>query len=306
MNNSHLKKRKYIITKCGVFSMLVILMSGLLISCTNRTAVKDPEQTTSIVSSEETAAVVPSESTEATEVMTIDTQVCPLTFPLSYSDNMKHAEVIQDNVVMEVFYLVYEETQMELFRIQFDPQETDHDMGVMKTDSGDLYITVSVCDYPEDALENQDVRELYQSMMGCVDTVLTSIQNDSRFSKKENVQIRVYDNDLRYWSISLPENMEWEETAGEENYRVTFYGNIKDIKIKLYEVAIGGSELSSSLGYYKIDGSYKPVSIGSFDLPATDGWSEGEITELFTMMETINAVIQTIASDANYAADMPE
>lgn len=308
MMDTYTRKRANVCLKHSWLLVLIFLVAGLLISCSKQEiqeqtlAVEPPEQTTV---SEDNSVAADADVLNTAEVMVIDTTVCQLHFPISYGDYMSHREVIQDHVVLEVFYMVYEEIQMELFRIQFDSQETDHDIGLIETESGNLYVTVSVCEYAEDDFENQETYELYQSIIGCIDTVLGSIQTDSRFSKKDEIQVNVSDNTLRYWSIELPENMVWEEMEGEESYRVAFFGNIKNQKIKLYEVAIGGSELSSHLGYYKIESQYSPVSIESFDLPSTEGWNEGEITELYIMMETINSVISAIVADENYSTEIP-
>lgn len=240
------------------------------------------------------------------EFITVETAVCPLQFPAMYSELLHHMEVIQDDTIMEVFSMVQGETELELFRIYFSSEKTENDIGFIKTERGNKYITLSVCERSDEEFADAETREQYYSMMGSVDVVLSSIQNNSSFSKKGRVEINIVDINLDYWSISVPDNMEWEEVSQDGSYFVTFYGNVNGEKIKLYAISVGEPELKSVLGNYTIDGIAKSVSVESYDLPVTDGWTEEAITELYTMMSTINDVIQVIMSSENFSAELPE
>ena len=240
------------------------------------------------------------------ELVVIETAVCPLQFPAMYSELLNHVEVVEDDTVMEIFYMVQGDRELELFRIYFSSKETDNDLGFLKTENGNRYITLSICDRSDEEFDDSEIREQYYAMMGSIDTVLASIQNNGSFSKKGEVEMDLADVSLKHWNISIPGNMEWEEASQDGNYHVTFYGNVNGEKLKLYEVSVGEPELKSVLGIYTIDGVSKLVSVENSELPVTDGWTEKAVTELYTMMATINDVINVIMSSENFSAEMPD
>lgn len=240
------------------------------------------------------------------ERIAIETAVCQLQFPEMYSECLRHTEVTQDGVIMEVFSMAKEETDWELFRIYFSTEESENDIGFLRNETGNQYVTLTVCEHSDDEFADAESREEYYAMMGSLDVVLASIRNNSNFSQKGEVEINVVDATLDYWNISVPDNMEWEETSENGRYLVTFYGNVNGEKIKLYVVAVGTPELKSVLGGYSMEGTVKPVSVESYDLPVTDNWTEEAITELYTMMATINDVIKVIMSSEDFSAELPE
>jgi hypothetical protein len=106
--------------------------------------------------------------------------------------------------------------------------------------------------------------------------------------------------------VALPENMTWEEVNQDGSYVVTFYGTVNGEMYKLYAAAIGEPRLSSVLGAYELDSQKLAVSVESYDLPDTDGWNDAAVTELYTMMSTINNLIQAIMSDAAFSAEIDQ
>ena len=264
-------------------------------STENTAAATDPAADT-----EPTTAVT--ENTEPAQLIIIDTAVCPLEFPGEFIDYMSHAEVVDDGTVVEFFYMVKEQLQVELFRIVFSTEPSEYDIGLIKAEEGNLYISVSASNLDDLAFDDEQSRDLYHNLMACVDVVLDSIRADARFSKKNEVNINIVDTKLDYWDVALPENMSWEESHENGSYLVTFYGQVNGQKYKLYAAAMGETRLASVLGSYQS----KPVSVESYDLPDTDGWDEAAVTELYTMMSTINDLIQTIMSDEAFHAEIDE
>lgn len=262
-------------------------------------AATDPTQDT-----EPTTATT--ENTEPVQQIIIDTAVCPLVFPGEFSDYMSHAEVVDDGAVVEFFYMVKDEIRLELFQIIFSAKPSDNDIGLIKEETGNLYISVSASNLDDQMFDDEQSRDLYHNLMACVDVVLDSIRADARFSKKSEVDINIVDTKLDYWDVALPEHMSWEETHEGGSYLVTFYGEVNGQKYKLYSAAIGDNRLTSVLGSYIISSQIKPVSVESYDLPDTDGWDEAAVTELYTMMSTINDLIQAIMSDEAFSAEIDE
>ena len=71
----------------------------------------------------------------------------------------------------------------------------------------------------------------------------------------------------------------------------------------LYRVCIGEEQAESFLGYYKMDGVKKPVSVESFDLNERDDWSEDDHAAAYRMMDTINHVIEVIMQSKQFSAE---
>lgn len=251
---------------------------------------------------ETTAATKP-----AIACATIETAYLPVQFPEQYMENMEHREVTEGEAAMEIFTLTKEDTQLELFRIYFGDVQTGNPVGVLNMDGREIPVTLSVCEYRDDIFTDAETRDLYYDMMDGLNTVLSSIQNDSRFSNEEKIIVEKTDNQLSYWKVSLPQNMEWEELEAGENYVVTFYGNVNGEKVKLYAIAMGDTPLKNVLGTYMVDGAAKTVSVESYELPEVESWPQSSVTELYKMMETINDVIQTIMTSENFSDEaVPE
>lgn len=235
----------------------------------------------------------------------IETSVCDICIPAEYEESLRHVETVQDGNVMEVFYANHDDVDLEAFRILFSTDETEKDIGVMKTENGDYYVSVTVSEYYEEEFADDVIKEKYYAAMSALNAVLESVQMNENFAEKKDVEIENVNNQFQYWEVTLPANMEWEE-SDENGYFVTFYGNVNGEKVKLYAVSMGETALVNQIGYYNMDDGWVTVTMESYELPSTDGWAESAETELYTMMSSINAVLDSIMASENFAEEISE
>lgn len=239
------------------------------------------------------------------ENLIIESVVCPIAFPIAASKHMEHLEVSQDGEIIEVFYLKNEDLKREVFRVLFRPCASEKDIGVMAVENRELYVSVAVSNYTDEELVDEEERDNYYTVMSALSTVLESIQSNENFDDGKGIEFQQSNKNFTYWTVSLPAQMEWEESSA-VGYQITYYGNINGNRIKLYTIYIGDSSLKNELGYYHVDNQWEQISLESYELPSTEGWEDSHITELYTMMATINDVIQAIMSSENFSAQIPE
>lgn len=106
---------------------------------------------------------------------------------------------------------------------------------------------------------------------------------------------------MRFWSLTLPDNVMWEESETNGVYRVDFYGMIEDKRIDLYFVGLGEMEADTKLGYFTVDGVQMPIMVGNSELVAFDSWSKEDQRVIYDMMDSINLVIQQIVACDQYS-----
>ena len=297
-----------IIKKTVVSSCLIILMCFALVACAHEDVLSaDVTNSTneSIESLPQGEMGVGQAIPEDTLSSVIKTEIIDFIVPVSVSDFLNHVEVVQDGTIMEVFYAVHEDVQMEAFRILFSSKESDKDIGVIKLRDEYLYVTVSVNDYLEDDFEDEAIREKFYAVVATLSNMLDSIQTDERFFEKNTIEIDNVSRSFEYWNATLPEQLQWEETF-EDGYVTTFYFTVGEKKIQLYAVSIGDHVLKSQIGFYYLNNAWQTDSVESYEIPSTEGWSDVQTTELYTMMSTINDVIQVIMSSENFSEEVPE
>lgn len=234
------------------------------------------------------------------EFVTIEALYGPMQFPGAYSENLEHLEVIEDDITMEVFYMLFGNTKVELFRIYFGDPTTGNKIGLLKTDKGEIPITISVPQYDTDFWTNEEAETLYFSMMDGMNILLNSIRSDSRFAEESIPEIQVTDTKLTYWTFPISEGMEYEEIIEGDSYKAVFYGNIGAERIRLYTVYLGDSAAEGILGTYTVDGVAKPVSIKTDDMSRIEELPEADREIAYRMMGTINDVFQTIVNSENF------
>jgi hypothetical protein len=241
--------------------------------------------------------------------ITIETRYLPLQLSMEHKDLIQHREVIEDDVAVEIFYMLTGEAEKELFRVYFGNEEIGDIIGTLETETGEIPVTASGCVYSPEDFADEEQLQLYYSMMGELNTVIQSIQNDSRFKAMDEIEtpvVNTTETQLKHWKVSLPENMEVEETENGNVYQVDFYGLIAGEKLKLYTIYLGETQTDTVLGGYMINGEVQSLCVESFELVMEDYWSEQECTSAYTMLDSINNVIQTIVSSENFVADVPQ
>lgn len=259
---------------------------------------------------ETTVVTQPTEQTQPTEPHTsdfinINTCYGPLTFPNTYSFYLNHQEVTEGDTVTEYFYMVYQDTQIDLFRIEFGADMDGTLMGAFSTENGEIPIYVSVHNHNDTDFTDPDAYIVYCGLMEGLDFLISSIWDHPQFTDLKDIHIQEQEKEVTYWYFSLPENMELEESQQNGYYLATFYGIVNGVKYKLYSLAVGDPALDSVLGMYTIDGVSRLVSVENYELPDMDGWTDRDMGELYTMMGSINNVIQTIMASEGFSAEIP-
>lgn len=236
-------------------------------------------------------------------VSLVETVYGPLAFPQELYDELRHTEVIEGSIAVEIFYMMGTEGEKELYRIYFaDPQAGTH-AGYLKTDSGEISVSYSLCVYDDEIFDTEDDRKLYHNMMDAFSVIMNSLHDDERFSE-EGYQTPVGQQEvkLRYWTVTLPESIQYTETEENGNYRVNFFGEVSGERIDLYMVGLGDVESEATIGTYTVDGVKRSVYVQTYESSWSDILNDDNYEIAYHMMDTINDVIQQIQSSEYYSA----
>lgn len=236
------------------------------------------------------------------KTVAVQTHYGPIQFPEVLAGNVRHAETVEGDIALEVFYMVYESGEKEVFRIYFGSADMGEHLGYLKTDAGEIPVTFALCEYADEDFTIEDEWILYSNMMTAFTVVSNSIQSDERFSELRTMeQVGEQGAQMRFWSLTLPDNVMWEESETNGIYRVDFYGMIEDKRIDLYYIGLGEMEADTKLGYFTVDGVQMPIMVGNSELVAFDSWSKEDQRVIYDMMDSINLVIQQIVACDQYS-----
>ena len=282
---TEMKKEKYVRQR-GICLLTLLLMLAGLTACTKN---RDPLK-------------APLEVEYMQKTVEIQTLYGTIAFPELLADNIRHEETIEGNIALEVFAMVNETSEREVFRIYFGAADMGEHLGYLITDIGEIPVTFAVCEYTEEDFFTEDERILYDNIMAAFTIVLNSIQSDERFSELRSMEeVGEQGAQMRFWSLTLPDNVMWEESETNGIYRVDFYGMIEDKRIDLYFVGLGEMEADTKLGYFTVDGVQMPIMVGNSELVAFDSWSKEDQRVIYDMMDSINLVIQQIVACDQYS-----
>ena len=234
------------------------------------------------------------------------TSYSTLEFPGQYADALKHAETVEDGVTTEVFSMIRGDEEIELFRICFGEAGKGTVEGYLNLDSGAIPVSVVVENSDQAEALDEEAVEQYYSMMDALNVVLDSLYRDERFSRKPAAAESETQNQLAYWSFSLPADLVCEESAEDDQYHVSFSYIFKDEKILLYTVYLGGPERGSLIGYYNADAEEKPIYLEISEAVQQDAVPEEAQSSVYAMMDTITHVVDTITSDEYFSAPETE
>lgn len=283
MNNERNSTRQY---RRGICLVMVILLI-----CMTACGGNDKEE--------------PLRATEEKTVTTvaIETMYGALQFPEELFANLRHVEATEGRIAMEVFYMVSEDGEKELYRIHFADAKMGTHMGYLTIDEAEIPISYSVCEYEDQDFKSEDEKKLYYSMMDAFSVIVNAIHDDVRFSEARTVEpVASGEVKLRYWKVTLPENVMFAETDEKDGtYRVNFFGEVGGERINLYMIAIGNVEAETMLGWYTINGEQKPVMVQTHSTDVYESWSEEDRVVIYNMMSSLNVVIQTIVEDENFS-----
>lgn len=247
----------------------------------------------------ETAATEPA-PTEP-EFVRVDMAEVSVELPRIHMSRMSHQKVTEDSVVMEIFSMDAGEEAVELFRIFFGDEARGNLIGYLRTQSGEVPVTMTVCEYPDDFFPDEDSRLAYYDLMDCLNRIVQTLEADPRFHNAEKVPVEKTEAQVIDWKFSIPAAISWEQTVADGACRVDFFTHLMDRRIDLYRFAIGGEPLQTVLGTYLFAGEQQILSVESCPLPSTEGWPEETVTEFYRMMESINDVIRTLMSHEGFA-----
>jgi hypothetical protein len=149
--------------------------------------------------------------------------------------------------------------------------------------------------------------ERYYKLMEGYVAIMDSIYDNSSFSEEKPVN-RPDEKQaiLKYWSVELIENMNWEEIETDSLYQANFYGTICGEEVLLYSIGLGEMQADYSIGAFLVNGAARSVYLKVHTLPISQDWTEAEINEGYRMLETLNKVTDAIMSSENYSEETPK
>lgn len=236
-------------------------------------------------------------------VISIETAYGTLSFPEELAGSMRHMEVTENNTAMQVFYMMTATGEKELFRIFYADTQSGTHLGYLTTDTGEIPMSYTICEYADEDFADAEERKLYYNMMDAFTVVINSIYADERFSETRVVApVGDHEVSMKYWKVTLPDNVQYTETEENGNYRADFFGEVSGERIDLYMIGLGDLEADAMIGLFTVKGEQKPVMVKTFSLEDYSTWPEEEQTVIYQMMDSVNDVIQVIAEDKNFGA----
>ncbi len=292
LDRSKPKKKPWLIPAALVLIAIGVVGLRLL----KPPAMEEQKETEGTEASASAEASLPEQETDAPVTYTqLQTAYLTLPVPEDILTALRHQEVTQDDVSMEVFSMVFEERETELFRICFGDAQFGKQIGYLQVEQRDIPITLQICEYEEGYFGSEEERLAYYQAMDCLNGILKAIQEDSRFCEDlTEAPTEQKDVAIAAWNFQLPDTVEYEETESGDSYLLTFYTTIRGDRQDLYRIAIGEETLSSVLGTYLWNDEERQLSVESFPLPEMEGWSASDADTLYIAMDSINDVIATI------------
>lgn len=298
------KKKKPV----GLIIVLVVLLAGAICAggfFLGRSIPEIPEAdttkpTVSDVQKEPDVVEIPTSA--VIEYANIETAYGMLQIDKAYADSIRHEEIILDGVTMEVFYMVLEEEEWELFRIHYGDAETGNLLGKVRTDVQEVSVSVTTNTNPAEGHLNAEAISEYYALMDQLNVVLDSIRAGSNFVPLGGQDAAVQPANLTYWDLELPESISWQEATSDDSYRVDFYGTVADTVVQLYTVSMGDEADGNILGMYDMNGETVPVCITTYTMRDQETvLPESYGSEYAALMDSIDAVIQAIMSDSHFS-----
>lgn len=225
----------------------------------------------------------------------IETEYITLNYPSELEGKLTHHEIIQDNVVIEIFTGIVGEAQREIFRIYFNDVSQGIPVGYIIRDKEEIPVTYYVAEYEDEIFITDEAKETYYSLMDGFQEILNSIYENPQFNTlRYETPAEIQKVELQYWNVELPNNIYWEEIQDENGYRVIFYGFIQNTRIELYVLGWGKMEWDYSIGEFKMDEQNREIGVRIFDIPENPYWDEADYNSAYRMLESVNMVTDAI------------
>ena len=234
------------------------------------------------------------------EFSTIDTLYGTLKIEKEYLEKIRHDEIPMDQVTMEIFYMIQEEEEWELFRLYYGDTTKGNLIGKVLVDGQEIPVSVALNEKSADAYLREEALLDYYVLMEQINVVLDSVRSAENFiplgaqidaeSPREIAQ-------LKYWNVELPDCISWQESDSEGTYRVDFYGVAGDQNIRLYTISMGDKADGNILCMYEMDGEEIPVHIITYPLKdQISQMTQYLESEYATQMDSIDVLVQAITS----------
>lgn len=239
-------------------------------------------------------------------VCKINTPYIDLMLPVELESVITSDESTYGTIYTRGFYMNYGGTEQPLWRVDFGDANAGDWVGVLKTDKGDIPVTMTgfAIDAEELAALGEEGSQLYSECMQAYIVMLDGIMADSRFSPDHPLAVGEDTSmPLTYWTVTLPDTMKVSENTADGNYEAVFSAEVVGEMVCLYRVCIGENQAESLLGYYEVDGVKKPVSVEAFELAERANWSDDDYAAAYRMMDTINHVIDTIMQSKQFSTE---
>ena len=233
----------------------------------------------------------------------IDTAYGQLRLSEDCAGSIRHEEIFDGGVTMEVFYMRMQDSEQELFRICYGDTQMGEFYGKILSEGREIPVRVAVYAHDGERFPSDEMRNLYYSLMDQLDVVLESIRSDDSFVEKgaqtetENRMVK-----LTYWTLELPKDITWQESTSDQLYRVDFFGNIDGKTVRLYMVCLGDIQEGNVIGEYTLDGKKLPVKVNTYSLESQANWLEDEhISQYAALMDTIDLVLRAVTTDTRFS-----
>lgn len=242
--------------------------------------------------------------TEPTEpVAVIETALVDLEFPEALMPNVRHLEVSEGIITMEVFYMVSQSGERELYRIIFGDGSMGDQLGYLTVDGAEIPVTYTISEY-EDGFGSEEENALYYGLMDAFSTLMDSLSKDPRFSETKYVApVGSRVEKLKYWTLTLPENVQCEQSGQGDGYKAEFFGVVNGTRIPLYTLRLGGEvNPEDILGGFTVDGKLLDLAVEVYDISVYESWAEEDQRVIYVMMESVNEVVWQLMEDKNFSA----
>ena len=232
-----------------------------------------------------------------------ETPYCTLLFPSQSASYLTHSQTPTDNGSDEAFSMELDGKQVELFRICFGDATGEELLGVLETEQGEVPVTYTTRIFTETEFPDAESWNVYRQLMDGFSTMLNTIAEDPRFRQEQNpVTSEVQNVQLRHWAVDLPAGILVEETDADGIYRALFRGTVAGAALDLYAVTVGDTAAQAPVGTYTVNGAALPVAVDIFSSTPAADWTDEDTAFFYTMMDSINAVLQTIMADPAFTA----
>lgn len=177
---------------------------------------------------------------------------------LDEADKIRHVQASEGDITMEVFYMLSEAGEKELFRIYFGAADMGEYIGRLQTDSFNVPVSVASPPYSREDFADEAAYSSYCALMEQLDVLLSSVRENENFRVDEVVPQEtspsVRKEQIGDWLVELPESIQWNLVTSETGYHIDFTMEMGGENLQLYTIYIGEAG-GSVVGLYNMAGN---------------------------------------------------